>query len=123
MSSVYGFDIGGANVKFYDSDRDYAASIPFRLWKQPAKLADFLRANFSILNPSAQIAITMTAELCDCFESKREGVNSIANSVCQAFGSERVQFYARLAIDFAGPTKLARFGSTLRQPIGMRPRR
>jgi (4-(4-[2-(gamma-L-glutamylamino)ethyl]phenoxymethyl)furan-2-yl)methanamine synthase len=97
MSSVYGFDIGGANVKFYDSDRDYAASIPFRLWKQPAKLADFLRANFSILNPSAQIAITMTAELCDCFESKREGVNSIANSVCQAFGSERVQFYAMSA--------------------------
>ncbi|MEQ1906135.1 MAG: hydantoinase/oxoprolinase family protein [Pirellulaceae bacterium] len=94
MVAVYGFDIGGANLKFYDSDRDYAASIPFRLWEQPARLTDFLRNNFGIADPSAQIAITMTGELCDCFESKRDGVNQIADSVCQAFGSERAHFYA-----------------------------
>ena len=94
MSAAFGFDIGGANIKFYDSARDFAASIPFRLWEQPQKLSEFLRANFSINDPAAQIAVTMTGELCDCFESKRDGVRSIADSVCHAFGCEQSHFYA-----------------------------
>ena len=28
-----------------------------------------------------QIAVTMTGELCDCFETKRDGVNHILNAV------------------------------------------
>ncbi len=92
MSATWGFDIGGANLKFFDSAKNHASSIPFRLWERPHELAQFLRANFNLSQPTS-IAIAMTGELCDCFASKQDGVCRIADSVCNAFGTERVYFY------------------------------
>jgi probable H4MPT-linked C1 transfer pathway protein len=74
--SVLGLDIGGANLKAAHTDGT-ARSVPFALWKDPAGLPDALRALIASLPPADRLAVTMTGELCDCFESKRQGVYAI----------------------------------------------
>lgn len=77
------FDIGGANIKVADG-LGYAASYPFQLWREPALLATKLQAAIRAAPVSDSVAITMTGELADCFESKAEGVRHIIQSVEQA---------------------------------------
>ena len=36
----------------------------------------------------------MTGELCDCFETKREGVNAILNAVRFASGGRRIRVWS-----------------------------
>jgi probable H4MPT-linked C1 transfer pathway protein len=74
--SVLGLDIGGANLKAAHTDGP-ARSVPFALWKDPAGLPDALRALIASMPPADRLAVTMTGELCDCFESKRQGVLAI----------------------------------------------
>jgi probable H4MPT-linked C1 transfer pathway protein len=79
-ATVLGLDIGGANLKAATADKR-AVSLPFPLWREPgglpAKLAELL-AHF----PDAdEFAVTMTGELCDCYETKRLGVNAILTAV------------------------------------------
>src|SRR5437764_887860 len=79
-SGVLGLDIGGANLKAAHSDGT-ARSFPFALWKDPAGLADVLGALVRSSPPHDLLAVTMTGELCDCFESKRHGVSAILDAV------------------------------------------
>jgi hypothetical protein len=77
---VVGLDIGGANLKAADSDGK-AVTRPFAVWKTPEALAaqiDRLLASFA--KPDA-IALTMTAELADCYRTKRAGVEAILAAV------------------------------------------
>ncbi len=74
--SVLGLDIGGANLKAAHTDGT-ARSVPFALWKDPAGLPAALRTLITSMPPADRVAITMTGELCDCFESKRQGVLAI----------------------------------------------
>ena len=77
---IVGLDIGGANLKAADSDGK-AVTRPFAVWKTPEKLAaqiDRLLASFA--KPDA-IALTMTAELADCYRTKREGVEAVLAAV------------------------------------------
>src|SRR6516225_6634290 len=96
--AVLGLDIGGANLKaaWYRTD-DPAASIarnqPFALWKDPAGLPDILRACISSLPSAAILAVTMTGELCDCFESKRVGVLAILDAVQAVAGGKPVHVW------------------------------
>jgi probable H4MPT-linked C1 transfer pathway protein len=69
-------DIGGANIKAAFSDRG-AWSVPFALWKEPERLTEKLRHVAALAPPFTELRITMTGELCDCFATKREGVNHI----------------------------------------------
>lgn len=85
--TVLGLDIGGANIKIAAVE-GVASSVPFALWKQPDKLAKFLalclRSFPDVVlrtNSVREIAVTMTGELCDCFATKREGVNRILDAV------------------------------------------
>lgn len=75
-----GVDIGGANLKAADSD---GRSIirPFAVWKAPQRLASELEALFAPLLPADVIAVTMTAELADCFQTKSEGIDRILFAV------------------------------------------
>ena len=76
-------DIGGANIK--GSAPDGAASIvPFELWKHPGDLERALVSIIEPLRPLDRLAITLTAELCDCFETKAAGVRHILDSVAGA---------------------------------------
>lgn len=78
--TVLGLDIGGANLKAAHAAGE-AASRPFSLWKNPSGLATALRDLFAGLPSFNLLAVTMTGELCDCFETKRHGVCAILDAV------------------------------------------
>jgi probable H4MPT-linked C1 transfer pathway protein len=78
--SVLGLDIGGANLKAAHTDGQ-AFSVPFALWKNPTGLTDVLRRLLDDMPGADALAVTMTGELCDCFESKRQGVLAILDAV------------------------------------------
>ncbi len=78
--NVLGLDIGGANLKLATAD-GFALHRPFALWKQPERLADELRALLGEVPSCDRLAVTMTGELCDCFETKQQGVNAILDAV------------------------------------------
>ena len=75
-----GFDIGGANVKAADSDGT-CHSVPFAVWKEPEGLVDVLRELLARFAGFKSVAVTMTAELADCFATKVEGVDRILSAV------------------------------------------
>jgi len=77
--SVLGFDIGGANLKIAHSD-SHAVSSPFAIWKAPELLAEQLRSLMADFPPADAWALTMTAELADCFATKQEGVTHVTRT-------------------------------------------
>jgi (4-(4-[2-(gamma-L-glutamylamino)ethyl]phenoxymethyl)furan-2-yl)methanamine synthase len=79
-TSVLGLDIGGANLKAAHSS-GVALLQPYALWKNPAGLPAALVQLIQRLPPYDQLAVTMTGELCDCFESKRQGVSMILHAL------------------------------------------
>jgi probable H4MPT-linked C1 transfer pathway protein len=90
--NVLGLDIGGANLKAAHS-RGGARLRPFALWKDPAGLADALRALLRDWPPFDRLAVAMTGELCDCFEGKRQGVHAILDAVQAVAGTVPVRVY------------------------------
>jgi probable H4MPT-linked C1 transfer pathway protein len=90
--NVLGLDIGGANLKAaHTSGR--ALSLPFALWKDPALLPDAVRRLLHEMPPAEMLAVTMTGELCDCFESKRQGVLAILDAVASVAESTPVRVW------------------------------
>lgn len=79
-AAVLGLDIGGANLKAGHSS-GLSSYRSFPLWKNPAGLKDALGEILRGAPPSDLLAVTMTGELCDCYTSKREGVNAILDAV------------------------------------------
>ena len=90
--TVLGIDVGGANLKAATA-AGRALSQPFELWKHPLRLPDALAALFQRMPPADSLAVTMTGELCDCFETKREGVLAILDGVEAAAGSRVVRVW------------------------------
>jgi probable H4MPT-linked C1 transfer pathway protein len=82
---VLGLDVGGANLKAAHTS-GAARTRPFPLWQNPAALPDVLTVLVQSLPPADLLAVTMTGELCDCFESKRQGVAAILDAVQRAAG-------------------------------------
>ncbi len=80
---IVGLDIGGANIKAAHVDGQ-ALCQPFEMWKNPAKLAPALEQILGTFPCVELLAVTMTAELADCFETKAEGVEFILTAVEQA---------------------------------------
>ena len=92
--TILGLDIGGANLKAATPDKR-AVSVPFPLWKQPEQLPTALAELVAKFPDAEELAVTMTGELCDCFETKRDGVNAIIKAVeavaaCRAARTARV---------------------------------
>lgn len=92
MNGVIGLDIGGANLKASDA-HGWSASRSFKLWKQPHLLAEALVELLSEHAPS-RLAVTMTGELCDCYETKQDGVNRILAEVQRAFPAIPIQVWS-----------------------------
>ncbi len=88
-TTVLGLDIGGANLKAATTD-GRAISVPFPLWKQPDALPAALAAYVAEFPEIDELAVTMTGELCDCYATKREGVNRILDAVEFAAVSARI---------------------------------
>lgn len=83
--NVLGLDIGGANIKAATSDGACLSRV-FPIWQNKEGLLQELQ-QLPCLSDSRydMIALTMTAELADCFESKADGVEYIVRTVAAAF--------------------------------------
>jgi (4-(4-[2-(gamma-L-glutamylamino)ethyl]phenoxymethyl)furan-2-yl)methanamine synthase len=78
-----GLDIGGANIKAAHFDGP-ALTVPFEVWKRPDELSRAIAAAVAALPPSNRAAVTMTAELCDCYSTKATGVSAVLDAVLEA---------------------------------------
>jgi (4-(4-[2-(gamma-L-glutamylamino)ethyl]phenoxymethyl)furan-2-yl)methanamine synthase len=94
LVAVLGFDIGGANTKaaFLTVENGEVQSCKvaveyFPVWKDPNKLTNVLttlKGKLCTDNPDV-LGVTMTAELSDAYQTKREGVHHILGCVKKAF--------------------------------------
>ncbi len=73
-------DVGGANIKAAH-ERGSCLTTPFELWRDPSALPSVLRDLFARVPSFGRIALTMTAELCDCYATKAEGVRHVLDAV------------------------------------------
>ncbi|MFN4259702.1 MAG: hydantoinase/oxoprolinase family protein [Gemmataceae bacterium] len=90
--SVLGLDIGGANLKAAHVD-GAARSLPFALWRHPEGLREALDRLLAEMPPFDMLAVTMTGELCDCFETKRQGVGYILDTVARLSAGKAVRVW------------------------------
>ena len=100
--NILGLDIGGANIKVATADGE-SASVPFEIWKAPQQLTSALMAiPLCRRQPYSLIALTMTAELADCFETKAAGVADVIASVHRAFPEAPLRIWLTSS-EFAEP--------------------
>jgi probable H4MPT-linked C1 transfer pathway protein len=90
--SWLGLDIGGANLKAADG-RGWARVVPFELWRKPAGLTAALADLLGSAPAADGLAITMTAELCDCFSTKAEGIEHVLAAVQHVAAQREVRVY------------------------------
>ena len=79
---------------------------PFALWRDPGRLPEVLHAAADELGPARNMAVTMTAELADCFGTKREGVAFVLDAFRGAFPEARplgLRCRRALPLDRSGP--------------------
>jgi hypothetical protein len=118
---VLGFDIGGANTKAAFVSLKNGKQIHvgvaieyFPIWKQPENLSNVLLMLKQRLGASGLdgVGVTMTAELSDAYQTKREGVNHILGHTKRAF--PEVPIYV-LNTD----AKLEPLNVAIQQPLGV----
>jgi probable H4MPT-linked C1 transfer pathway protein len=90
--SFLGLDVGGANLKAAHTGGG-ARAIPFALWNDLSGLPAALAELAADLPEADAVAVTMTGELCDCFESKSDGVRAILDAVASAAGPKPVRVW------------------------------
>ncbi|MCC7083639.1 MAG: tetrahydromethanopterin-linked C1 transfer pathway [Pirellulales bacterium] len=91
-SKCLALDIGGANLKAADG-RGFAVSLPFPLWRRPDQLSAAIEQLIATAPTCERIAVTMTGELADCFQTKADGVRSIVHAAATAAGNRPVEIY------------------------------
>ncbi|MCK4688353.1 MAG: H4MPT-linked C1 transfer pathway protein, partial [Candidatus Lokiarchaeota archaeon] len=105
---ILGLDIGGANtkaalIKFKNSKiiKSFSYIEYFPFWEKTLKeIPEMLkRINSNIIEKNNlklkiidYISITITAELSDAFQTKREGINTILNALEQVFNTKKLFF-------------------------------
>lgn len=93
---ILGWDVGGANIKVArldDGDELRVHERPFPLWRDPRSLPAVLEESARAVGMAPTMAVTMTAELADCFASKRDGVTWVIDALRQAFPDSCTWFY------------------------------
>jgi len=88
----FALDIGGANLKAAHSDGG-CWSLGFKLWQQPKRLADRLRELADGAPAFDRVLVTMTAELCDCFQTRRHGVRHVLEAVANMAGDRPMRVW------------------------------
>jgi probable H4MPT-linked C1 transfer pathway protein len=97
MQSIIGWDIGGAHLKatrWEDGRIVKVAQVACPLWLGLAELHRSFAEAKTIVASADLNAATMTAELCDAFASREEGVNGVTALAAQELAPARVVFYA-----------------------------
>ena len=93
---ILGWDVGGANIKVARIDRGASPTVlerAFPLWREFARLPSVLSEQAEAAGPAASMAVTMTAELADCFATKREGVAFVIDAFRVAFPASALFVY------------------------------
>ncbi len=99
---VLGIDIGGANIKAATADGE-SRTVPFAIWKHPEQLPRILRElQIPKSTPPDLVALTMTAELADCFPTRADGVAFIIRTVTEVFSGIPVRVWLTSG-EFAEP--------------------
>ncbi|KIX12137.1 H4MPT-linked C1 transfer pathway protein [Dethiosulfatarculus sandiegensis] len=93
---MMGWDIGGVNTKACrvpqtgEEDKATSLSKGFEIWRNPEKLPELLGEMARELGPVRAMAVTMTAELSDAFQTKSQGVGFILEALARAFGETEI---------------------------------
>ena len=98
---VVGLDIGGANIKVAGADGQTGVR-GFDIWKMPDRLPAVLGGLLGRFAKIDVIAVTMTAELADCFATKAEGVDMVLRAVEECAGSTPI-FVWQTGAEFVTP--------------------
>ena len=93
LVNVLGLDIGGANTKaaYVQTQKGTIKEVQiaveyFPVWKKPQKLGQVLQKLKMVFRDKFDaVGVTMTAELSDAYQTKREGVKHILGCVKEAF--------------------------------------
>jgi probable H4MPT-linked C1 transfer pathway protein len=85
-------DVGGANLKAAHSSGK-ARTLPFELWKRPDELASAIARLVHTLPTADRVALTMTAELCDCYPTKADGVRAVVQAVAKVFNDRPLSIW------------------------------
>lgn len=85
-------DIGGANIKAAH-ESGQARTLPFELWKRPDDLDEVLARLAATFPPCGRVAMTTTAELCDCYPTKVVGVNAVLDATLAAFRERPIHIW------------------------------
>lgn len=93
MVNVLGLDIGGANTKtaYVQTQKGVIRDVQvfveyFPIWKDPQRLGQILRKlKNNICGKLDVVGVTMTAELSDVYQTKRDGVKHILGCVKEVF--------------------------------------
>lgn len=102
LTPVWGIDVGGANLKLC-APSGLCASRPFPMWTDSGVLGQTVAEMMAELcrpplnhpwNASSVLAVTMTGELADCFESRREGVKHILSQLAIVVPHGQCRVYA-----------------------------
>lgn len=93
MKGWLALDVGGANLKAAH-EAGMVASRAFALWRDPAGLEGELKGLAAGLPAADRVALAMTAELCDCFETKADGVRHVLEATAAAFGGRIVRVWS-----------------------------
>jgi len=98
LKPILGWDIGGANLKAVRVEGppprvDAVVERPFALWREPRRLSEMLRCIGAEAGAATTMAVTLTAELADCFASKREGVCFVLDALEAAFPRAGLRVY------------------------------
>jgi probable H4MPT-linked C1 transfer pathway protein len=97
MTSVIGWDIGGAHVKAAKAEGGVivaATQLPCSPHEGLASVERAIREASRQLGRAERHGVTMTAELSDAFETKAQGVSIVANIFSREISSPDVVFYA-----------------------------
>jgi probable H4MPT-linked C1 transfer pathway protein len=99
MVKILGLDIGGANTKYALIEKKTdsvelltVGSSYFPIWKNYLDFSNFLNKLKENIQKEfgeiSQVVFVTTAELADCFQTKKEGITKICNDVSQVFISD-----------------------------------
>jgi (4-(4-[2-(gamma-L-glutamylamino)ethyl]phenoxymethyl)furan-2-yl)methanamine synthase len=97
MKSIIGWDIGGAHLKAARLENGRIVNvvqIASPLWQGIEELHHAFAEAKTMLGPAERNVATMTAELCDAFADRREGVARVAEIAESELAPHTLLFYA-----------------------------
>src|SRR5262249_43728117 len=97
ITRVFGWDLGGANVKIAIVEGGCvvsAAQIPCPIIPERCKFDDAVDAALELVTSPARHAVTMTGELSDAFGDRAEGVAYLVDLMQRATADQGLDIYA-----------------------------